>query len=415
MSRVILRKEDKVSQYVTDAISLYSPRTTTLSGDNIFKFDRIVYILGNLIDIQGFPDNNDQKRGLINRGIRRFSQYRRKSASSFVKALETEINQRERQIPSKYLVVFPLNISYNTLRGKRHFVLGKTRLKTRSFAHVADNFDFRRPYDLLHQSRRSIQGSIYDFTYIIIEIHAKNQTDAFDIARQRVELFRSLCNFVLSYGRITWQMGYPSPLGRINPSKYMFIFNDERRFLDHWFSVGEFRYRLLRLRGNELQAINKDIKAFEALEPNKLKNILINCLTLYSYALDEIEPGYIFLNLWQILELVALKEPKGIPLEKVKDRIKSIFRDNTRISDVLDALFRKRNRLVHEGQLGNFSLRDVNQIKGIAEACINFLFGNVNKLKNKEGLNDFYESIRQTNERLDKKIAVVRYVKRIRI
>ncbi|RLI42489.1 hypothetical protein DRO59_04025 [Candidatus Bathyarchaeota archaeon] len=55
-----------------------------------------------------------------------------------------------------------------------------------------------------------------------------------------------------------------------------------------------------------------------------MKNILINCLTLYSYALDEIEPGYIFLNLWQILELVALKEPSGVSLNKVKDRIKAI-------------------------------------------------------------------------------------------
>ncbi|MHA1832446.1 MAG: hypothetical protein ACTSV7_00525, partial [Candidatus Baldrarchaeia archaeon] len=340
--------------------------------------------------------------------------YKRRSISSFVKALETEIKQRERQIPRKFFVVFPLNVSYRTLKGKRHFVLGGTKLKTRSFMHVRNNFDFKRPYDLLGQSRRSIEGSIYDFTYIIIETHARNQEDAFEIARQRVGLFRSLCNFVLSYGMITWQMGYPRPLGRINPSKYMFIFNDERRFLDYWFSVGEFRYRLLRLKGNELQDITKTVKAFEALKPNKLKNTLINCLTLYSYALDEIEPGYIFLNLWQILELVALKEPSGVSLNKVKDRIKAIFKDDPTVSDVLDALFRKRNRLVHEGQLGSFSLRDVNQIKGIAEVCINFLFNHVNKLKNKAGLNDFYENIRQNKERLDKKMAVLRYVKKIR-
>jgi hypothetical protein len=413
MTRIKLGDKDKIFQYVSGATLFYNPGTTTLSGDNIFKFERSVYILGNIIDIEGFPDNNNEKRGLISRGIGRFSRYKRKSASSFTKALEAEMKQVERQNPNKFFVIFPLNISYKTLNGRKQFTLMGTKLKTRSFKQVYDNFDFKRPFYLLRSSRRSIEGSIYDFTYIILEAFARTEMGAFEIARQQVQLFRSLCNFVLSYGMITWQTGYPSPLGRINLSKYMFIFNSERRFLDYWFSVGEFRYRLLELNPNELQAISKDMKAFEGLKTNKLKEILINCLTLYGYALDEIEPGYIFLNLWQILELIALKEPSGISLGKVKNRIKAIFRDNPTISDALEALFCKRNHLVHEGQLRNFSLQDVNQIKGITEGCIDFLFTHVNKLKNKEGLHDFYENIRQTEERLGKKMAVLRYVKKV--
>ena len=80
---------------------------------------------------------------------------------------------------------------------------------------------------------------------------------------------------------------------------------------------------------------------------------------------------------------------------------------------MLDALFVKRNRLVHEGQLANFSLNDVNQIKGIAEGCISFLLGNMKKLKTIDALQDFYENIDLKRGRLQKKMAIIRYVKKL--
>ena len=121
---------------------------------------------------------------------------------------------------------------------------------------------------------------------------------------------------------------------------------------------------------------------------------MINCFTLYQYALDIVERGYIFLNFWQILELISLKDPVGTTIEKVKERIKIIYQNNSLISDVLDALFYKRNLLVHEGKLEDFTLNDVNQIKTIAEGAINFLFGQVNRFKNKRNLEAFYDNIK---------------------
>lgn len=407
------RHQEKVYPYVTQAISLYDPGTTTLRDNNIYKFGRIVYILGNLIDIQGHPYNNDKKRRLISSGIKRFSQYRIKSFRLFLRALETEIRQMERRTLSKFFVVFPWNLSYESLQRKRHFILAKTRLKTYPSTYVYRHFDFARPYHLLSDRRRGIRGSTHDFTFITVEIYARNENDAFKIAEQRVELLRSLFNFVLSYGKVTWQMGRPSPLALIDPPRYMFTFNEKKQFLNYWFNVGPHEYRLLRLRHNELERIKKAAARFEKLRNNKLKDVLIDCLKLYDYALDQIERGYIFLNLWQILELISLKESNGISLDKARNRIKAIFRNNPVVSDVLNAVFRKRNRLVHQGKLANFSLEDVNQIKGIAEASINFLFSHVNKLKTKDNLRSFYENLNINNTKLDKKIGVLKYVKKI--
>ncbi len=412
--RIKQANQEKIYRYVIQALGLFDPETKSLHDDNIYKFSRIVYIMGNLIDIRGYPYNNDQKRGLISNGIRRFNLYKRKSLSLLVKALETEIRQLRRRPSVKFFVIFPWNLSYQSLQRKRHFVLEGAKLKTRQYAYVMKHFDFTRPFRHLMQRRGEIPGSIRDFTYIIEEVYSKNPIDAFHVANRRVELLRSLFNFVLSYGKITWQFGQPSPLSRIDPPKYMFLFNEAKQFRDYWFNMGEHKYRLLRLRNDELEVIKKSIVGFERLRDNKLKDVLIDCLKLYGYALDEIERGYIFLSLWQILEIVALKEPGGISLDRVKSRIKTIFRNNVVISDVLNAVFRKRNQLVHEGKLANFSLEDVNQIKGIAEGCIQFLFSHVNELKTKAGLRDFYENLNLDNSKLQKKMAVLRYVKKIR-
>ncbi|MFQ5822031.1 MAG: hypothetical protein ACE5I5_18755 [Candidatus Heimdallarchaeota archaeon] len=330
-----------------------------------------------------------------------------------MKALKTELKRWKSMVPKKFFLIFPLNIEYETLNGTRHFIVDKMKLKTRSFAHAKTNYDFKTPHMILRHDKE-IRKNINDFTYVIVETSGKNQNDAFNSANKRVELFRSLLNFDLSFGMITWQIGRPRPLTRIERSKYIFVFQENRRYLGYWGNVGEFRYQLVKLTKNQIIAIKKNIKDFEKLERNKLKNILVECLNLYGYALDQIERGYTFLNLWQILELIALKDASGIKLDKVKSRIKAIFKGKQIISDVLDVLFCKRNDLVHEGRISDFSLQDVNQIKGITEACIDFLWSHVNKMGNTDGLNNFYENIGLTKKKLDKKIAVLNYIKKVK-
>lgn len=413
LSRIDIKKQVRVFQRVTYAVSLFDSGTTNLRDGNIFKFDRIVYILGNLIGIQGFPDNNDEKQGIIKQGIRRFSHYRKKTIRWFIKALEQEVIQRQKKIPKRFYVIFPLNVSYQIMKRKRHFTVEKMRLKIRSLSQVAKEFEFIPVQRLLQRKRREIEGSYTDFTYILVELQARNDREALRMANERVSLFRSICNFALSYGSIIWQYGTVDPLGKIHPPIFMFVFNNEKKFITHWFSAGKFGYRVARIQPEELKGIEKEVKYFETLDSTKLKNVLTNCLSLYSYALDQIERGYIFLNLWQILELTALKDQSGITFNKVIDRIKLIYKRDAVISDVLDALFAKRNRLVHKGKLASFSLKDVNQIRGIAEGCISFLLEITKRLRTTEALQDFYENIGLNGDRLQKKMAVINYIKKL--
>ena len=288
----------------------------------------------------------------------------------------------------------------------------QTRLKTRSFAHIKATYDFKQP-NMILGLERELKTKIRDFTCITLDVIRKSEVDAFIFANKQVELLRSLINFELSFSMITWQFGRPRALNRIEPARYIFVFDENRRYLGNWGNVGEFRYELVKLQKNQLASIEKSVKDFGKLNNNKLKARLVDCLALYGNALDQIERGYVFLSLWQILELISLQDIER-NFGKVRSRVAAIFKNSQIISDVLEVLFYKRNKLVHEGRISDFSLQDVNQIKGITEGCIDFLWSHVNKFENVEKLGEFYENIRFSNKKLDDKIEVLDYIKKVR-
>lgn len=192
----------------------------------------------------------------------------------------------------------------------------------------------------------------------------------------------------------------------------MFVFDSNRKYKGDWSNVGEFNYRLVSLTIEELKAVLKTINDYNILPDNRLKNVLTNCLTLYQYALDSIEPAYIFLNFWQILELVSLKDQLGNTENKVKTRITAIYKNNSTISDILEVLFCKRNHLVHEGRLEDFSLSDVNEIRGITEGAMSFLFSQVEKLENYPNLETFYENIKE-KDKVKEKLRILNYINKL--
>jgi hypothetical protein len=411
MTSVLFKKEKKVIEYALKAVALYNPGTVSLTGDNIYYFERIVYILGGMITVQGFKDYDEHLHSLISRAIARFRSYKKKTLFCLKKALEAELNESKKQQAKKFTVVFPINLKQSTLNNKRHFTLNRTKLNIHTLNYVLKKFDFKQTNVLPNVSIDKSKGisSLSGFTFITIDVFAKNEIKAFEKTHRLFAIFRALSNFSLSYGHLTIQIGYPSALGSLNPPKNMFVFDSNRKYKGDWSNVGEFNYRLVSLTPDELKAVLKTINDYDILPDNSLKNVLTNCLTLHQYALDSIEPAYIFLNFWQILELVSLKDQLGNTENKVKTRITAIYKNNSTISDILEVLFCKRNHLVHEGRLEDFSLSDVNEIKGIAEGAMSFLFSQVEKLENYPNLETFYENIKEKDKVKDK-LRILNYI-----
>lgn len=420
MTRVLIKtsKNKKILEYLKMAVSLYENGTTKLHNLNILKFDRILYILGNMIEITGFPYNNDEKRLMIWQALHKqpFSF----DIESFSEILETVIEEWIERKTSEFFLIYPLNIEYETLKDKDHFIVDDFKIDIYSFNNLNNNFDFK---DLDSFNKwiyedwlKKIEVISQKMTYLVVRINAKSIEEAQDIAYRHVEIFRSLLNFLLSFLSFRFLETVPSPLAEVRYQGTFFIFNENRKYIGNekipdYIDIDK---ELIKIEPTKLNWICRNIEHFEKLQKNKLKDLLIDCLLLHNYALDNVGRGYVFLHLWQILELISLKDKTNINFDKVKNRIQSIVNDPVE-SDVIDALFNKRNKLVHEGKISEFSLGDITCIKMITDICINFLFKKVNELKNIQDLNDFYENIHLDPEKIDEKIKVLSQIKELKI
>jgi len=405
---------EKVLRYVNRAISCYQPGTTTLQGLAIVRFEKYLYILGDLIKIPNMPYNNDEKRYIIRAAIEKFASYRRRSLYLLRKAIQS-VRERRNKIPkNSYYVIFPTNLPIKAFSRRKFLKIGNIRLHINSLS-VLKNFTF--PSHVIQTTVADLK-KVYGSQDICLEIilRARDSNEAFSRAYWWFEVYRALINFSLSYGKITYHFGRPKPLSTFLPPKHMLVFDHGKRFSADWHSYPTYdRYHTISLRQNQIAAIDKVIKRFNRLKRNHLKNRLTEVLRLYNFALDEVEKGYSFLNFWQILELVTLKDPHEVSTERMKKRIKSIFLRDPVVPDLVDALFEKRNQLVHEGALSQFSQDDVNQIKIIAEGCIElFLLTSLpNVLQTKANLHDFYDSLALEKPRIREKRRILGYVLRI--
>ena len=91
--------EKKVEDFAIKAISLFEPNLT-LKDEKILEYEKRLYVLGNLIDIDGYDANTNQKRDIINGGLKIFSKNPNKSIDALFDAIKTE-QKRTLQKPKK--------------------------------------------------------------------------------------------------------------------------------------------------------------------------------------------------------------------------------------------------------------------------------------------------------------------------
>lgn len=178
----MIQERKKVIEYALKAVALYNPGTVSLTGDNIYYFERAVYILGGIITVQGFKDNDDHLHSLISRAIARFSSYKKKTLFCLKKALEAELNESKKQQAKKFTVVFPINLKQSTLNNKRHFTLNRTKLNIHTLNYILKKFDFKQTTVLPNFSidKSKCISSLSGFTFITIDVFAKNEIEAFE-------------------------------------------------------------------------------------------------------------------------------------------------------------------------------------------------------------------------------------------
>lgn len=407
--KVVIEKKEKtwVLDYLKEAVSLY------ISGGArrklSFKLERIIYVLGDLINIEDPKDqeyryNSNGKRQLIFRAIQRISKYKQISIPNLKKAARWEISHLHKAKTRGFFLVFVWNVPNASLHA-RSFTINKMRFKVLSFKNVCQTFDFREPIARMNIDQYA-KADLLRQAYLVVEIHGTDESSVVRKAYDIEELLRSIFNFELVWHRISVQSGIPQSLSEIKPPRHLFTFDVNKKYLNNW-KTPEYSSTISVPSKNQMTAIKALVNKFENLQKCPLKEMLRTSLILYNHALDQSERAYSFLVFWQILEIIGLGESKWQMIEK---RIAAIFFNKPLMVNSLKVIRQKRNMFVHQGRYTIISLGDVNQIKAIAEACIDFLFQHIHKLKNKEGLLAFYAAAMLDKNDLKKKITINRHV-----
>ena len=405
--------KSKVVDYANEAITLFEPNYS-LKGENIFKFEQLTYNLGNFIHIHGFKYNTHDKRYLIQKGLKRYSKYKNKNASSFIKAVNHEVIIKYKKQKVKYIIIFPINIDYRWMTKKRHVIIENSKIRFRTYDYIIKYFNFHEPKTLLSRIR-TLDYPI--FTYAIINQTERQYLTAMNKAIDKIELMRGIFNFVFTYGVIATQFGEPRPLSDIGPPKYGFAFSDRTNYVGHGDTYAHkehYRaYRPSTFEEEKLQYAIKYINIYQKLYNSNLKGLLRQVLLLYNNALDDVNTHYSFLHFWQILEIIFSGGQNKHDVT-VK-RIKNIFKKDEKISDTIDIIANKRHLLVHEGRMRELEQEDIHRVKGYVDASINFLFNHTNKIKNRSNLVYLLDNVGKSKENIDNQISLLNYINKVKL
>jgi hypothetical protein len=392
--------KDLISHYVDSLMEILSIGDQgQVETTEIFELDIFTKILAESVILRDIS-TTETKRALIKRAaLLRLKKYKQQSIYTFRRALAAEVRGYLTRPVQKYWILLPLHIPSAELGNLRSISILGTKLLFRDWDYVQRRFDIeafvQRSAEQLHGQDVTLLFTA--FSPVLVLFEGRSDREALDKANRPFDLLRCLINLGHQFGRFTRQWGgYPKPLATILPPPTYGTFTEEG-------SLHMFFYNLVRyedygqntLRGGEITEVRR--LANRLKEPdsnNQTMGIFVEALEKYGEALDTFEWRLAFLLLWQILELITLQSSENLNMKAVKGRVNSLLNQDRLSRDLLSALYKTRNSLVHRGSFPDEEgLTEINLLKHIVEGAINALFSLLRICPTRANLERYYEHI----------------------
>ncbi len=167
-------------------------------------------------------------------------------------------------------------------------------------------------------------------------------------------------------------------------------------------------------------AIRSNLSLFAGIPSGRsdVRGIIADGLRLYAQALDANRHHRIYLGLWQCAEAITLVADHQGSGEKACARLAKFTRDwecdTSVMIDVLKALYKIRNEIVHRGIYDDLDLDDVNLIKNCCESALAWLMVNAKRLTTRARLERYYEFSDLSDPNFDTLEKAVKFTKAIR-
>lgn len=401
--------EEKFPKYLKEAIKL---RKEGLKNEKIFRFDTICYILTDMLE-EGMSRSIVLTRLIKSILMKTPSD----NVTSFLEKLNESLKEEGRM--KKFYLVTTSNLDFKTI-GKKSLEVNKVKIRLTRFNDAEKEFKISSRFGEWQVFTSREVSKFMRYSYLIVEVKAKNPEDAMEKAYSEFELFRGLLNFAHYYRTIGYAYygGIPKPktLSILEPPRVIMLFDEKKKHLFDRFSIGFFDYSIKRFSTYRNELLNYLIDKVNSLKESPLRERCLSAFRKYNNGLDGNVAGTSFLEFWKIFELVALadKEERGMAETKVARRIASIFRSEFS-RDILYALCDKRNYIAHIGSLPEFDQDEINLIRQHCEAAMVFLLECVNIYEDETTLACFYDNISKNEtdlKRLEKAISEIRKLRR---
>lgn len=403
--------EGKFDHYLTEAIRL---RQEGLENEKIFKFDKICYLLTDLL--QDGLSHSIVLKDMVKNAVQKATTMDRASFFVALNSLSTVTGNYE----SFYLVA-TANLKLATLT-QRIFRIEDADLRVVDYNTADAVFQVSTLFREWNIHTPEQRRPFVSYSYIVVEILANNAEEAFEKAYGSMELFRGLLNFADYRGKLTYTYygGIPSPktLSVLQPSRVIMLFDKNKRHLFDRFMIGVFDYSMnefginFREKNDFLVGL---IEETNSIRPCPLKERCLSCFRKYNDGLDGNIGGTAFLEFWKIFELVAMadKSDRGMAEDRVAKRIASLFPEEMS-RDIMKALCDKRNYIAHVGNLSMFDQDEINFVREYCEAAMMFLLRVAQDFDDEKSLEYFYENINASDKDLERLEAVIAKIKAFR-
>lgn len=252
----------------------------------------------------------------------------------------------------------------------------------------------------LHQANKLSKEEVFDYLkdydlILSVEVAAKHSHYANSVALYLIESFLGLLSFSeYMFERKFLPIESTDSSNEIKYDEYVMLGKDgviwPKKYMMNRIRAGS--QRKIKFKNfNTLIQINEKISTITS---EGLWNLLQKLFFLYYKASSEDRTEYAFLNYWIIAETIIKGDKRARTDDEVKSIMKSVI-ENDLIQKRIDYLDKKRNNIVHRGEIVTVEERDL--IKIVADKLLLIAVLEMGKIKNKKQFGYYISNIKNKN------------------
>lgn len=380
-----------------------------MSNQNIFKYDDVLIVLNSLIKIDEFENDDHIKKQIISNTIVDLKDNNKEITKiNILKQLNKELERVINKPDQKYFIILHLQMKENflnrnqiTIDNQTFYIINHTQLKRRF--NEPDNYTTINP-----KIKEVFENTDGNFSWFLVtSINSKDQLSAYNHITGKFYLLISILNFSIKAGTLPFSFYNPIHLGKVFPPSYTMIFNDKKELLNYFGLFEEYPILKRPINNKNLKHFYFIINKYNRSKKNTIRTLFENSIKLYGDSLFSYDMNIAYLYLWQTFEIISLKEKDNISEKQVCERVKKIAYIYQIRKEVIDALYKKRNQIVHKSINSKVSNEELRTLRLLSEELILFILHRINLFENKEFLKYWYENKLLSKESLKMKKKVV--------